>query len=173
MDASCVVFGVVTSALTGNDHKEASRLTPEAAPAAETSVQTELRRVLRDFVGRRVDDQDTAEDLTQEVLLKVHQAGDLDGIDDVAAWIYRIARNTLIDHYRRRTRQPPTVALPAELVAVEDPSDVAAVRELAQCLRPLIANLEPIYRDALTLVELDGLSQTSAAERSGISVSGM
>lgn len=149
-------------------------MTPEAAQVAEAPVQAELRRVLRDFIGRRVGDQDAAEDLTQEVLLKVHRAGgDPEGVDDVAAWIYRIARNTLIDHYRRTTRHPQPEALLVDVGAVEEVGDDAAVRELAQCLRPLIANLEPIYRDALTLVELDGLSQTSAAERAGISVSGM
>lgn len=149
-------------------------MTPEAAQVAEASVPADLRRVLRGFIGLRVGDQDVAEDLTQEVLLKVHRAGaDPEGVDDVAAWIYRIARNTLIDHYRRTARQPLPEALLADVAAVEEGSDDAAVRELALCLRPLIATLEPIYRDALTLVELDGLSQTSAADRAGISVSGM
>lgn len=161
--------------MTENDHEEASRLTRDGGPAAEAaSVDSELRRVLRNFIGRRVGDREIAEDLTQEVLLKVHRAGgDVDGIEDVAAWIYRIARNTLVDHYRSTTRQPLPDMLPVDLVAVDEVVDNAAVRELANCLRPLIANLDPIYRDALTLVELEGLSQTAAAERTGISVSGM
>ena len=103
------------------------------------------------FISRRVADVDTADDLTQEVLLKVHRAGhDIEAVDDVAAWIYRIARNTLIDHYRRRDRHPDPAELPSEIVALDLADDAALAREqLAGCLRPMVEALDPIYRDAL------------------------
>jgi RNA polymerase sigma-70 factor (ECF subfamily) len=135
----------------------------------------ELRRVVRNFIARRVGDSHTAEDLTQDVLLKAHRSGvDGNSVEDMAAWLYRIARNTLIDHYRTRDRHPAPDPLPAGRVLVDDDDrDERAVRELATCLRPLVADLDPIYREALTLTDLDGVSQVDAANRVGLSVSGM
>jgi RNA polymerase sigma-70 factor (ECF subfamily) len=135
----------------------------------------ELRRVLHAFIARRVSDPDTADDLTQEVLLKAHRSGTTTGpVDDVAAWLYRIARNTLVDHYRHRDRHPRPGELPSDLVGHDlvDGAD-AARTQLAGCLRPMVEALDPIYRDALTLTDLGSLSQAEAARRMGISGSTM
>jgi RNA polymerase sigma-70 factor (ECF subfamily) len=52
--------------------------------------------------------------------------------------------------------------------------DAAELRaELAGCLRPMIDQLSQDYRDAITLVELKGLTQQAAAKQMGISLSGM
>ena len=136
----------------------------------------ELRRVLHDFIARRVSDPDSADDLTQDVLLKAHRSGtDLDELGDVAAWLYRIARNTLVDHYRHRDRHPRPGELPLEVAALDldgDDADAARV-QLARCLRPMVEGLDPIYRDALTLTDLGDLSQAEAARRAGVSSSTM
>ena len=135
----------------------------------------ELRRVLHGFIARRVRDADTADDLTQDVLLKAHRSGvDPAEVGDVAAWLYRIARNTIVDHYRHRERHPRPDELPAESVAsdLDDETD-SARRQLAVCLRPMVEGLDPIYRDALTLTDLGPLSQAEAARRAGISGSAM
>ena len=138
-------------------------------------VGTELRRVLHAFIARRVSDPETADDLTQDVLLKAHRAGvAAGGVEDVAAWLYRIARNTLVDHYRRRDRQPLSGELPSELALAIDDEDADAARaQLAGCLRPMVDALEPIYRDALALTDLGDLSQAEAARRAGITSSAM
>jgi RNA polymerase sigma-70 factor (ECF subfamily) len=135
----------------------------------------ELRRVLHAFIARRVRDHDTAEDLTQEVLLKAYRSGvDSAEVGDVAAWLYRIARNTVIDHYRHRDRHPRPGQLPAELVALDLDDDAdSARRQLAGCLRPMVESLDQIYREALTLTDLGGLSQAEAARRAGITGSTM
>jgi RNA polymerase sigma-70 factor (ECF subfamily) len=135
----------------------------------------ELRQGLHDFIARRVADADTADDLTQDVLLKVHRSGvDPTGVDDVAAWLYRIARNTLVDHYRHRDRHPHPDELPPEIIALDlDDEADAARRQLAGCLRPMVENLDPIYRDALNLTDLGDLSQAEAARRAGITSSTM
>ena len=74
---------------------------------------TEFRAKLRAFVRRRVRDDATADDVTQETLLKVYRsrAAFQDG-QRLEAGLYRIARNTIIDHYRR---QRPNEELPAAL----------------------------------------------------------
>ena len=141
--------------------------------AGQDAIGADIRHVLRDFIARRVGDLHLAEDLTQEVLVKAYRSG-VD-VDNVAAWLYRIARNTVVDHFRSQGRHPAPEALPDDELDTAEPGDDdgRAVRELAQCLRPLIEQLDPIYRDALTLTELDGLTQSEAARRTSISTSGM
>ncbi|MEX2044394.1 MAG: sigma-70 family RNA polymerase sigma factor, partial [Opitutus sp.] len=79
----------------------------------------EFSTKLRGFIRRRVRDDATADDLTQETLLKVYRSHDSlrDG-QRLEAWLYRIARTTLIDYYRRAK---PTEELPAGLSA--EPAD--------------------------------------------------
>jgi RNA polymerase sigma-70 factor, ECF subfamily len=141
--------------------------------AGRDAIGADIRHVLRDFIARRVGDLHTAEDLTQEVLVKAYRSGV--EVDNVAAWLYRIARNTVVDHFRSQSRRPAPEALPADEFDTAEPGDDdgRAVRELAQCLRPLIDQLDPIYREALTLTDLDGLTQSEAAQRASISTSGM
>lgn len=80
---------------------------------------TEFAGRLRAFIRRRVPDGATADDLTQETLLKVFRSrASLPDAQRLEAWLYRIARNTLIDYYRRRR---PTAELPPSLA--EEPAD--------------------------------------------------
>lgn len=139
----------------------------------------ELRDPLAAFITRRVSDPQDAEDVLQEVLLRIHRHSDeLADADRVAAWVHRIARNAIIDHYRRRAARPELPAGAAgDLDEREDGSFDAAPsqalrRELAACLRPLIGRLPDKHRDALVLTEFEGLTQVEAAHRLGISVSG-
>jgi RNA polymerase sigma-70 factor (ECF subfamily) len=134
---------------------------------------------LRAFVRRRIADPDRADDVVGEVLLRVHQGlGSLDDRERLPNWVFRIARNAVVDEYRRagrvRERPVPAVDDAAAGVAVlpaEDPATAAA--ELAGCLRPLLAGLPPEQRRAVEVIDLDGWSQARAAEHEGVSLSGM
>jgi RNA polymerase sigma-70 factor, ECF subfamily len=133
------------------------------------------RRELLEFIARRVEDLATAEDITQDVFMRLHRAH-VEGaeIGSVHAWLYRVARNTIVDHYRTRRRLHP---LPGDRQqAIDDEFDDAgpnrATRELAACLRPLVDQLPERYREAVILVELEGYTQVVAAAALGLSVSG-
>jgi RNA polymerase sigma-70 factor, ECF subfamily len=152
------------------------RVTAVADPVVAWS---ELRAPLARFIAHRVADPEDAEDVLQEVLLRVHRHGDeLADADRVTAWVHRIARNAVIDHYRRRAARPERpVGAAEDLVERADespgePETEAARRELAACLRPLIDRLPVGQREALVLTEFEGLTQPEAARRLGISVSG-
>ena len=136
---------------------------------------------LRAFVARRVGAAD-ADDVVQEVLLRIHRRIDtLDQTDRLDAWAYQITRNTIIDHYRSRARRGEASSDDTDSVPVtesaappsDDAEEVEARRELASCLTPLHEWLAEPYRQAVGLVELEGVPQTQAAERLGISISGM
>lgn len=130
------------------------------------------------FVRRRVSDPHRADDLVADILLRVHRnLGALDDHDRLAAWLFRIARNAIVDEYRRAAGSREVLeAAPGERLAndVGLLTDAEAVqRELANCLRPLLDDMSPVYRRALQLTDLDGVTQVAAAEEEGISVSGM
>ena len=147
-----------------------TRMTPGGdGPWAETTAQ------LRAFIARRVDDADVAEDITQDVLTRSLAAGTLDTVDNPTRWLYRAARNAVIDHYRVRRRHHPLSDIEERWPdpELEDGRPNLATRELAGCLRPLTDQLAPMYRDALTMVDLDGETHQRAAAAVGISVSGM
>lgn len=128
------------------------------------------RSRLRDYIARRVGEREAVDDILQEVFIKV-QAGlhTVRSYGSVSAWLYRIAANSIADHYRA---QKPWEELPAddELAAPEVRPDPVA--ELAVCLQPFIAELPETYRAALQLSEIEGLPQKEVAHRLGISLSG-
>jgi len=134
-----------------------------------------VRARLHAFIARRVENATVAEDLTQEVLVRLLSRRD-SHLEDPAAWLYRVARNVVIDHYRsRRPEWPLDSTDQAGSGSVGDPfADDAVVvrRELAQCLRSLVQQLPEPYRSAVVAVDLGGTSQVELARASGISVSG-
>jgi RNA polymerase sigma-70 factor (ECF subfamily) len=143
---------------------------------------TGLHERLRGFVGRRIGDQDAADDVAQDVLLRLHRSlGDLRVEDRLDAFAYRIARNAIIDHYRARASTKETPAAPDDLIAridadhrtAEEADEARGRQELARCLEPLVRRLPEPYREALTLTDLGKLSQVEAARVTGLSVPGM
>ena len=74
--------------------------------ASPDVVRRELHERVLGYVGRRVRSRDDAEDITQEVMLRIHRhSADLEHVDRMAAWVYRIAGNAIADHYRRPARR--------------------------------------------------------------------
>lgn len=133
---------------------------------------------VRSFVRRRVSDPYRADDIVADTLLRVHRnLGSLEDRDRLAPWLFRIARNAVIDEYRRVAANREVLdAAPGERLVdgVGDPDEADVVQsELANCLRPLLGQLSPESRRAIELTDLDGVTQASAARREGISVSGM
>jgi len=121
------------------------------------------------FINRRVNNPAEAEDILQEVFLRIHNHhDDLSEIDKLQAWIYRIARNAIVDFYRR---QRPNDPLPADLPADED-EPLSVYAELSACMQPMINALPEPYRHALQHTELNGETQKSLADQLGLSQSG-
>ena len=147
------------------------------------NIWNEVQSGLRAFIAKRVADEASVEDLSQEVFMRMQRGlGGLKKESRMLPWIYQIARHAIIDYYRARDRHPERpVGLASELetlqpgsLPVESREDSGRLRrELAGCLRPMIERLSEDYRQAVTLVDLEGLPQHEAAARVGLSVSGM
>ncbi|HWD47429.1 MAG TPA: sigma-70 family RNA polymerase sigma factor [Actinomycetota bacterium] len=152
--------------------------TPTELETARDDALAAVRARLHGFLARRVESPEVADDLTQEVLLRLLQHQD-SAVENPTAWLYRVARNVLIDHYRSRgsyrrlhTADPAL----ADMVLAEEPfadDPQAAQREVAGCLRSLVDQLAEPYRSAVTAVDLDGRTQTEVARALRLSVSGM
>ncbi len=127
---------------------------------------------LRAFIRGRVADDDEAEDILQEVFIRIHRnlccRPDPEW-EKPEGWIYQIARHLIIDHYRRRREM---VSVPEDLPAEPDCPEEDPEAELALSLKDLVEELPEPYRQALLLTEYEGLTQKQLAEQMGISLSG-
>lgn len=138
-----------------------------------------MHSALRAFIYKRVGHDAETEDILQEVFLRVHhKLGQLKDPDRFISWMYQITRHVIIDYYRssERRREIP-IGLAADLEEQEPQAAVGmdsdAKRELSGCLRPMLERLSAEYREAIRLVELEGLTQSEAATRLGLSIPGM
>jgi RNA polymerase sigma-70 factor (ECF subfamily) len=150
-----------------------------AERAASHELWADVHGRLRAFIGRRVSDPHTADDLAQDVLLRLHRnIGHLRDDERLDAFAYAIARNAITDHYRAQARRREIPSEPTELTASIETHPVSddapnAREQLGRCLEPLVRRLSPPYRDALMLTDLGELSQVEAARRAGLTVPGM
>jgi RNA polymerase sigma-70 factor (ECF subfamily) len=142
-------------------------------PAEARGAWRELEARLRPFVLRRVPAAD-ADDVLQDTFIRVHRGLPALSIDErFGPWVYRVARSAIVDHQRRRSRHPlAPEARPEEALASAEPEDDLA-SDLEACVALFVARLPSPYREAITLTELQGLTQKEAAEMAGVSLSGM
>jgi RNA polymerase sigma-70 factor (ECF subfamily) len=127
---------------------------------------------LYSFIRKRVPDEIAAEDLLQEIFLKIHMH--IEALQDtrkLESWIYQIARNTIIDFYRGAR---PTVSLdgPEILDLPADLPDDDIISELFPAVQVMVLSLPEQDRQALVLTEYQGLTQKEFGERVGLSFSG-
>jgi RNA polymerase sigma-70 factor (ECF subfamily) len=146
-----------------------------AAPDAE-AIWRDFHDGLLGFIERRVRSREIAEDILQDVMLRIHrQADGIERAEAVGAWVHAIARNAIADHYRSaQVRREVATGrdIDPELAGESEAEAADARGELAACVAPLLTRLPPRYREALNLTEVEGLTQAEAARRLEISVSG-
>ena len=137
-------------------------------------IWVELGDRLRRFVGGRVSDPHAADDITQDVMLKVQTQRDaLPPEDQLPAWVFAVARNAVVDHYRARAARDHVSIRGFEPAADSSGAgQQAGVHELTPCLLRMVERLPEPYRGAMKLADFEGLSQQEVADRAGISLSG-
>jgi RNA polymerase sigma factor (sigma-70 family) len=121
------------------------------------------------FLERRVGNRAEAEDILQNAFVKgVEQAGAVRNDESVVAWFYRMLRNAVVDHYRRRGAAGRAFdALARELEGANEPSR-EIVETACACVRTLADTLKPEYRDAIRRIDIDGISVQNYAAEVGI-----
>lgn len=128
------------------------------------------------FTGRS----DEAEDLTQEVFLKVYRTLHTYRAESGAfeTWIVRVARNHCIDHYRKhKTERLQTDPLETEyetsssgVSRLENPGQALERRETAELVQRLLAELPEEQREAVILRDLEELTYEEIADILGVPI---
>src|SRR5687767_13848712 len=118
-------------------------------------IWTELGERVRNFVDRRISDPHAAEDITQDVMLKVQSQLDaLPPEDKLPAWVLSIARNTVVDYYRARAVRQHSDVADVEVAAATDEAG-GTMQQLASCLSRMLEYLPEPYREAMRLADLE------------------
>ena len=135
----------------------------------------ELEQHLRPYLARRVASPADIDDLLQDIFVRMHQGlGNLRDDERFGGWVYRIANSAIVDKARRRARTPHAGS--SDEVALGNPAeadDEGLQSDLGECVALFVSRLPSPYREAVTLTELEGLTQKGAAEMLGISLSGL
>jgi len=125
-----------------------------------------VSRIYR-FIFFKVSSVSDAQDLTSEVFLKTWQylkESPQEEIKNLSAWVYRLARNTVIDWYRQQNKQPLSLETQAEEAVLETPGEKFNVDwEITQVQQALF-RLKDEYREALVLRFLDELEISEVAK---------
>lgn len=137
---------------------------------------------VRQYLRRRLPTETDAEDVLQDVFLRITENVDqLQHADKAQAWVYAIARRAVADFYRRRERRSDVHTLPDdEPAAEEEPPDRLVPHagthdvheEVLSWLRPMIDELPEKYARPLRWADVEGLKQQEVADRLGLSLSG-
>lgn len=144
-------------------------------PASEVSASDDLfwsdiASRLRLYFRSRVQDSHIADDLVQDVILKAQLNLHTAPMHKLSAWMFQIARNVVIDHYRsRKHRQSGQLD---DETTIEE-SEAVIVSELSGCIRPMLARLPHASRETLEQTDLGELTQTELAKRLGLSLPGV
>lgn len=142
----------------------------KADVSREQRVWRAYRAGLYRFVLGRVGDEAVAEDIVQDVLVRAYARRDtLRDHGKFRQWLYQIARNAIVDHYRTRK---PMEELPDGLADEEAEARDDVEKELARCLKPLVDDLPSHYRQVVVLSEFKGFTQKEIASKLELSVSG-
>ncbi len=145
-------------------------------PVLSQEQVVQFRDPVRRFVGARVRNDAVADDLTQEIFIRVLKQ--LPRVKDhrrVMGWIFQIARNVVSDYFRNARRSE----VYRDQDEVEGGSKPEAVEreesqlrdELSIYVRGVVKSLPPVYREALLLTEYEGMSQVEMAKHLGIGIS--
>jgi RNA polymerase sigma factor (sigma-70 family) len=148
-----------------------------------TDVIQRERRRLFEFIRRRVDDQCDAEDILQDVFYELTEAYRLmKPVEQVGAWLYRVARNRIVDRFRKRrpeafgdmsvdASEDAALRLEDLLPSTDAGPDATYARSvLLEELDAALDELPEEQRDVFIANEIDGRSFKQLAEETGVSI---
>lgn len=143
----------------------------DLVPSADVvATLVEHHRAFLAFVERRVGSREVAEEILQSAFVKNIEK--FDTIRDTAiGWFYKVLRNAIIDHRRRKTVSDKRFEEYASTVEASDARDDELHGVVCKCVGELANTLKPEYADALRRVEVEGISVKDYADQLGISSS--
>jgi RNA polymerase sigma factor (sigma-70 family) len=162
---------------------------PASVPATDSdsdlaATVVRERSRLGNFIRRRIRSPEDAEDLLQDVLQELVEAYRLpEPIEQVGAWLFRVARNRLIDRFRKNKRRMPTDRpdtaddsnrenrLELQLPGLDQGPEALYARSIVlEALQRALDELPTDQRDVFVAHELEGRSFKQMAEQSGVAL---
>ena len=116
------------------------------------------------YVKSKTNRLEDAEDLLQDVFIKVHTyKHQLNDEQKLNGWVLSITKNVLVDYYKAKATPLPKL---------EEGNDSDLDKVIEKCLMPFINELPEKYREAILLSEIEGMPQKELAVKLGVSYSG-
>jgi len=126
---------------------------------------------LHRYVGSRVTASADVDDLVQLILERAISKSPTATIDSSVGWLFGIARNAIVDHYRQQARSLGRAADALEAVADPLGDSDAERRAVVACMEPLLASIPSDVAELLRLADMQGQSMQSISETLGIGLS--
>lgn len=132
-------------------------------------IYDDFHQQLYKYIYRRVGDVETARDLTSEVFRRFLQAihNGSGPNDNLRAWLYRVAHNIVVDHYRRRQNQQLLPLQENWIDTENDPGQTAELRLQTEKVREALSHLTLDQQQVVALKFLEGMSNKEVAEITG------
>ena len=125
-----------------------------------TTIYTEFHNALLGFIKSKVSNQEDAEDIVQNVFVKVASGlGELNRKEKLQSWIYTIARNSIIDYYRSNANKKNISFKEETTESFTNEEYVDTTKGLDCCLIDIVNQLPEEYRDIIIDVEIHGVKQ--------------
>jgi RNA polymerase sigma-70 factor (ECF subfamily) len=135
----------------------------------------DIERRLRPYVARRVASAGEVDDLLQEIFVRMHRGlSSLRDGESFGGWVYRVAQSAIADAARARARSVLELVAETPDIPTQQTDELDELEsDLGACVALFVARLPASYREAVTLTELEGLTQKDAAEMLGVTLSAM
>ena len=126
---------------------------------------TKEKKGLIAFIRNRINSDDDAEDIAQDIFSRLYEGNLIEGIEDMTAWLYRAARNKIVDFYRRRRQQSSLDS--SEAVQLRAANGNAT---FWQNFEQALSELPREQREVFELNELSGKTFREIARETGESI---
>ncbi|WP_305830881.1 RNA polymerase sigma factor SigZ [Photobacterium leiognathi] len=126
---------------------------------------------LKGYLHNNIANPDDVDDLLQDILIKTHhKLPTLNDESKIKSWLFQIARNTIIDFYRRQQVEREHQDSQENSLWNEE-QEQSILQQLSECMSPFINALPEAEAQLLTAIEINGMSQKDYAEQTGIKYS--
>ncbi|MCV9385406.1 sigma-70 family RNA polymerase sigma factor [Reichenbachiella ulvae] len=129
------------------------------------SIWEAYKSAIKSYILKKVKNEDSANDLSHEVLMKIYNSC-CSGteIKNIRSWMFQIAHNTVIDHWKAENRYVD------ELKDSMETEETNAYLEIETLIKPLLELLPEKYATPLLLSDIEGIKQTEVAQRINLSL---
>ena len=145
----------------------------DALPAVTDDVTKTLvaqHRKFLAFLEQRVESKAVAEEILQSAFVKsIEKRDQLHSNESAVAWFYRLLRNAVIDHYRRRDAKGRALEKHAVELSMSEQIEPDVEAVICACIGDVIPTLKSEYEQVLRAVDLEGKPVADAARDLGIS----